>query len=215
MATSKKTFYVPDGITFGDNTSQYSAYANSNVANYLPTYSGNLDSLGGNVITTANITGSYILGNGAYLTGIDLIYSNSNVIALLGSGNALDISITGNILANNANVGNNLSVSGDTSLVGNIAVDGWANIDGEANVSSNLIVAGNANIGNVSSTGNIEGNNLVITSGGNLWIGGTPFVRTLTVGRPGRALPVTVPLSSNNLLEIPLAHGGNAVVITT
>jgi cytoskeletal protein CcmA (bactofilin family) len=44
-------------------------YSNSNVANYLPTYNGNLISLTGNIITTANVSANYFLGNGRFLTG--------------------------------------------------------------------------------------------------------------------------------------------------
>lgn len=85
---------------------------------------------------------------------------------------------------------------------------------------ANLVIDANANVfvndiscANITGTSNVEGANLVITSGGNLWLGGTPFVRTLTVG--SRVGGVTIPMSSNNSFTIPLAHGGNAVVITT
>lgn len=40
-----------------------SSYANSNVAIYLPTYTGNLDSLTGSVTTTANVTGNNVIAN--------------------------------------------------------------------------------------------------------------------------------------------------------
>jgi hypothetical protein len=46
------------------------SYTNANVAEYLPTYTGNLVSLTGDVTTTANISGNYVLGNGSQLTGI-------------------------------------------------------------------------------------------------------------------------------------------------
>lgn len=58
-------------------------YSNVNVAAYLPTYTGNLVSLTGNVTTTANVTGAYILGNGSQLTGLPATYSNANVAAYL------------------------------------------------------------------------------------------------------------------------------------
>jgi hypothetical protein len=54
-----------------------SAYSNSNVANYLPVYTGNITA--GNANVTGNVTGNYILGNGAFLTGLPQAYSNSNV----------------------------------------------------------------------------------------------------------------------------------------
>jgi hypothetical protein len=54
-------------------------YGNANVADYLPTYTGNLNSLTGNVITTGNITASYFVGNGSQLTGLPEGYGNANV----------------------------------------------------------------------------------------------------------------------------------------
>lgn len=195
------------------STNDYASWTYNQGGN---TWTTAIDITSANVTATGNITGDYFIGNGSQLTGLPASYSDANVVTFLQSGNALNISITGNITANNANIGNDLSVSGDTSLVGNIAVDGWANIDGQANISNSLIVASNATVGNLSTAGNVAGNNIVVGFGGNLWIGNTPFYRTLTVGMPGRAPePVTVPLSSFNVLQIPLAHGGNANVTTT
>jgi hypothetical protein len=45
-------------------------YGNANVAAYLPTYTGNLASLTGEVTTTANVTANYFIGDGSQLTGI-------------------------------------------------------------------------------------------------------------------------------------------------
>ena len=97
-------------------------YGNSNVANYLPTYSGVLTAVGniastgfvsatgnvngGNILTagvvsaTGNITANYFVGNGSLLTGISAgNYSNANVTAFLPT-------YTGNI----GNTGNSVSV---------------------------------------------------------------------------------------------------------
>jgi hypothetical protein len=52
------------GITAG------TSYTNANVEAYLPTYTGNLVSLTGNITTTANVSGNYFIGNGSQLTGI-------------------------------------------------------------------------------------------------------------------------------------------------
>jgi hypothetical protein len=43
-------------------------YSNADVAAFLPVYSGNISA--GNISATGNIQGQYILGNGAFLTGI-------------------------------------------------------------------------------------------------------------------------------------------------
>lgn len=76
------------------------AYSDSNVAAYLPTYTGNLDSLTGNVVTVANVSANYVLGNAAFMTGLDFAtgYSNANVANFLPvySGN-----ISANVISAN------------------------------------------------------------------------------------------------------------------
>jgi len=79
-------YFVGDGGLLS-NISSGSNYSNANVANYLPTYSGNLASLTGNVTTNANISGSYILGNGRQLSGIDRISNGTSNIVILDNGN--------------------------------------------------------------------------------------------------------------------------------
>jgi hypothetical protein len=64
---------------------------------------GTLTSLvsSGNITSGANISGSYILGNGSQLTGITANYNNSNVTTLLSSFGSNTISTTGNITGGN------------------------------------------------------------------------------------------------------------------
>jgi hypothetical protein len=117
------------------------SYGNAEVANYLPTYTGNLVSLTGPVITTANITGgniltsglisatgnvsgNYILGNGALLTGVITSVANinngtSNVTVVSSGGNvAVGIGSTSNI-AVFATTG--AYITGEVSATGNIS----------------------------------------------------------------------------------------------
>ena len=63
-------------------------YNDSNVATLLA--GGSLSS---NIITSANISGNYILGNGSQLTGIPVSYTDANVISLFNSySNAINTS---------------------------------------------------------------------------------------------------------------------------
>jgi hypothetical protein len=64
---STDAYFIGDGSRL---TGLPSGYTNANVAAYLPTYTGNLVSLQGDVTTTGNVRGSYIIGNGSLLTGI-------------------------------------------------------------------------------------------------------------------------------------------------
>jgi hypothetical protein len=55
-------------VRFLSNNSVSGTYSNADVAAFLPVYSGNISA--GNISATGNIQGQYILGNGAFLTGI-------------------------------------------------------------------------------------------------------------------------------------------------
>lgn len=72
-------------------------YTNANVEAYLPTYTGNLASLQGNVTTTANISGNYFIGNGSQLTGLPESYGNANVAAYLPTYTGNLVSMTGDV----------------------------------------------------------------------------------------------------------------------
>jgi len=134
-------------------------YSNANVANYLPTYTGNLASLTGPVTTTANVTGGNVLTAG-------LISATGNITG----GNIA----TGNILAGNVSTAGNVSgtyILGDGSQLTNLPVGNYSN----ANVAAYLpTYTGNlaSLTGPVTTTANITGGNLrtagSITATGNI-----------------------------------------------
>jgi hypothetical protein len=64
---STDAYFIGDGSRL---TGLPATYSNANVAAYLPTYTGNLVSLQGNVTTTGNISAQFFVGNGSLLTGI-------------------------------------------------------------------------------------------------------------------------------------------------
>jgi hypothetical protein len=162
------------------------AYSNANVANYLPTYTGNLDSLAGNVTTTANVSGSFILGNGAFLTGM---YSNLNVANYLPT-------YTGNVGAGNLNLTGNIVDTGALSIITGAA----GNISLAPNGTNTFVATtGGANVtGNLDVTGNISAGNFIGT-GANTTIAAGSF--TYTFDNVGN---VTLPVSGNLV-------GGNTV----
>ena len=98
------------GVTFSldpaygnSRVEAFSPNINSNIAAYLPTYSGllggtlttaaqpNITSVGaltslvvtGNITSSANVSGVYFIGNGSQLTGLPATYGNANVAAYL------------------------------------------------------------------------------------------------------------------------------------
>jgi len=119
-------------------------YSNLNVANYLPTYTGALNSLTGNVTTTANVSGAYLLGNGAFITGLPAGYSNADVANYLASG-----ALTSNIITTGNISGGNLSGTLTTAAQPNItSVGTLTSLNVTGNVTSSGNVSGNYLLGN-------------------------------------------------------------------
>ena len=91
------------------------SYSNTNVAAYLPTFTGNFTA--GNISTTGNITAAYFIGNGSQLTGLPASYSNTNVAAYLPT-------YTGNFTAGNASISGSITTGSGT---GNISGANFVN----------------------------------------------------------------------------------------
>lgn len=72
----------------------------------------------------------------------------------------------------------------------------------------NGVFSGDANL--TYANGNLVANSITFTN--NLYVGNTLFTRTLTIGTS--TLPITIPLASNNSLNV-ITSGGNVVVYTT
>jgi hypothetical protein len=142
-------------------------YSNADVANYLPTYSGNLVSLTGPVTTTANITGNYFVGNGSLLTGVSASDVNANAL----TGNTLSSNVLYSSLTQVGNLAN-LSVTGNAT-VGNVLTGGLISATG--NVTGNYILGNGALLtGVITSVANINNgtsNVTVVSSGGNVTVG--------------------------------------------
>ena len=162
------------------------SYGNADVTALLAALGSNVISGTGNITTTANISGGYILGNGSLLTGITTTYGNANVAANLAAFGSNPISTTGNITGGyifgngsqltglpatygNANVVANLAALGSNpiSTTGNVTagyfvgngslLTGITGTYGNANVAANLAAFGSNPI---STTGNVTSGNL-------------------------------------------------------
>jgi hypothetical protein len=174
-------YFVGDGslLTNINGSNVIGGYGNSNVAAYLPTYTGNLVSLTGNVTTTANVSASYILGNGSQLTGLPASYSNANVAAYLPT-------YTGNITGNFITLTGNISASNAITSTGVYTTEleaASASIN-ELYVNSNIFADGllvNTNTGITANGGNITINRLS-GNGGYLNAVGANLSGNLTLG---------------------------------
>jgi hypothetical protein len=161
-----------------------SNYGNSNVADYLPTYGGNITSgnisvsnnieagggatFGAPISVIGNITGNYFIGNGSQLSGIITQVSNisnglSSVTIPASSGN---IAVSVGVISNAAVFtpaglsvlgdisANGLAIAGTTTFI-TLSVTGNSNFTGDATF-GNIIA-----LGSTIFTGNIEGNNII------------------------------------------------------
>ena len=166
--------------TTGANiTGTLNASGNANVGNIgavNAVFSGALNAIG-------NITGSYILGNGSQLTGIDAtsIQNGTSNVRVVSSGGNVTTSVggTANVLVvtgTGANIAGTLGVTGNitagnlsgTSIVGTLTTASQTNITSVGTLGS-LTVSGNITPGGIAmSTGN--------ATIGNLYVSGTTTI---------------------------------------
>jgi len=172
-----------DGSWAADQTN----YSNANVANYLPTYTGNLTA--GNANLGNAVSANYFIGDGGLLTnistasGTSISNGNSNVIVEANSN--VTTSVAGNanvfvVTGTGANVNGYLTTSGNLSA-GNVSggnlvtatyISGTLTTASQPNITSvgtlsSLTVTGNSSAGNLSVSGDalISGN---LTVNGNV-----------------------------------------------
>ena len=150
-------------------------YSNTDVANYLPTYTGNLVSLTGPVTTTGNITANNVLFGTGVVSGTGTVY-------------AATVSTTGNV--------NSGFLSTGPASVGNLISGGFVSATG--NITGSYIFGNGALLtGVITSVSNINNgtsNVTVVSSGGNVTVGvgGTSnvaVVSTDAVTIKGNVLP--------------------------
>jgi len=167
-----------------------SSYSNTNVAAYLPTYTGNVAAnyFIGNGSTLTSITGANVTGQVANALVAGTVYTNAqpNITSL---GTLSSLTVTGNVSSGNSNLGN-LTVSnffsGNGSLltsitgsniagqVGNALVAGTVYTNAQPNITSvgtlssltvtANVIAGNANLGNLATANFFSGNGSLLTS---------------------------------------------------
>ena len=188
---------------------------------------------GGNVLTaglisaTGNITGNYIFGNGALLTGIDatsiqngnsnvrVVSSGSNItIGVGGIANVVVFSTTGQfvsgVLSATGNItGGNLVTSGLINATGNITGDNVLTlglISAFGNITGGNILGG-ANVNAITHTGTTVSVSANIT-GGNLITGG--LISAAGSVNTNAVIGTSLTLTSTGVLN--LSPSGNVVI---
>jgi hypothetical protein len=138
-------YFIGDGSLL---TGLPASYSNTNVADYLPTYTGNVAA---NFITaTGNVSAAYFLGNGSQLTGVT---STSATTAgtvttnaqpnITSTGTLSSLTVTGNVdfSGSNVSLGNvsNLHINGGSS--GQLlSTDGAGNLSWTSSTASNVTI---------------------------------------------------------------------------
>jgi hypothetical protein len=167
-------FFIGDGSLL-TNLPIPGIYGNAQVADFLPTYTGNLISLTGPVTTTANVTGNYIIGDGSLLTNVNaanvstdrISNGTSQVIVPVASGDVtVDIGVLSNVAVfstGGLSVVGNISASANVTAIDTVTA---ANVSA-TNITGTLTTASQTNITQVgtlttlSATGNITGGTLL------------------------------------------------------
>jgi hypothetical protein len=166
-------------------------YGDSNVRTFLASGTNT-----GNIISTANVSGAFILGNGSQLTGIAASYGNANVAANLAAFGSNPISTSGNITAGYF-LGNGSQLTGLPVQPGTY---------GNANVAANLAAFGSNPI---STTGNITATNFV--GNGSLLTSITGANVTGTVANATYALNANAATYATTAVQANVANVANSV----
>lgn len=217
-------------------------YGNTQVAEFLPTYTGNLVSLTGPVTTTANVTANYIIGDGSLLTNVNIgnvITSNisngtSTVNIPVSSGDVVvDIGVLANLAVFSSG---GLSVLGNISSSANISATDTvfaANVSA-TNLSGTLTTGIQTNITQlgtlteITATGNIAGGDILATGfvsvtgniTGDYIFGNGAFLTGVTgSGGNGTAIvngltSVNIPVNSGNI-DISVGFSPNVAVFSS
>jgi cytoskeletal protein CcmA (bactofilin family) len=138
-------------------------YSNANVANYLPTYSGNIGAgnitFAGSSNLTILSTGNIILSPSTSVTVAGNLIVTGNITAK-NANNTVQFNLGGNLAGSNAftfdNTSNSLIIGSDS--VNRVILYGTGTITAQSlNLNNDAIISGNANIANnINVTGNVN-----------------------------------------------------------
>ena len=169
---------VSAGASIVNGTSNVTVSASSNItanvagsaiATWASTgeYVTGLISATGNIVSSGNVSGTYILGNGALLTGVITSVANIN----LGTSNVTVVSSGGNVTVGVGGTSNVVVwattgeyVTGLISATGNVIggnINTGAQVSATGNITGgNIITAAAMSAASVSASGNVTGGNL-------------------------------------------------------
>lgn len=158
-------------------------YGNAQVANFLPTYTGAINSMAGNLTTTANVQGAYIIGNAAALTAIpggNVTGTVANAAFATTAATATSATTAGTVTTaaqpNITSVGTLSSLSVTGNITGSV-ISATGNITGNYFIGNGSLLTGIATSGlSGNMTGNINGQGFQISNLANLATTGTAWI---------------------------------------
>lgn len=233
------TYFLGDG-GFLTNVSSGSDYSNSNVANYLPVYSGNI--LSNNVIITGNLTvETDIIHEGDFTNDGNMSVSGAFSAGNITAGDRLNantvtvsntVSVTGNITAGNADLGNAVRANffvGDGRFLSNVAGAGYSNSNVtsllETGLAGNIIPATDIayNLGSDTKRWNelylsgntiFLGNTTLSTVGSQFSINGQPVIvdtGSEDIITTGNIVAKNITATGNLVVDVDIIHEGNLI----
>jgi hypothetical protein len=211
-------------------------YGNTQVAQFLPTYTGNLVSLAGPVVTTGNVTGNYIIGDGSLLTNVnaanvsaskisngfsqinipvsnDSILVDVGIISNLAVFNTTGISVVGAVSATNLSATGNIAATGTVTAAALSA----GSLTGTLTTASQTNITSTGTLLSLSVAGNVVASSLstanFISAAGNItgsYIYGNGAFLTGVTGSGGNGTAIVNGLSK---VDIPVSAGNVAVTV--
>ena len=198
---SATNYLFANGVNILSTVSVGSTYSNANVVANLANYVSN-------IVSSANVTASYFIGNGSALTGITAnntgnIYGTSSNVTLVAGSYSSVFGNTGMVTMPNVTVSGNVTIGNVTTTMATNGYNNWkgntyANVD---NISASVFSNGAPAFGSVNGTLNYFWSSVTNLNGGKF------FGNTSTGGAVTTA-PTTIGTG------ITLGSGGDTVIVT-
>lgn len=225
--TTDSTLRVHDGVTVGGATivglTATQTLTNKTLTSPVLTTPNIGVATGTSVSVTGNITGSFFLGNGSQLTGIDatsiqngtsnarVVSSGGNVTISVGGTSNVAVFSTGGVNVTANVTGGNILTGGLISATGNITggnVLGGANVNATTHTGTTVSVTGNITGGNLNAAGLSLSSNVVSA------LNVTANIAGGNITTPG-LISATGNITAANLIVNGTAAAGSAVLIVS
>ena len=195
-------YLFANGVNILSTVTAGSTYSNANVV-------ANLANFATNIVSTANVTASYFVGNGSALTGIQAnlqsgnIYGTSSNVTLVAGSYSSVFGNTGMVTMPNVTVSGNVTIGNVTTTMATTGYNNWkgntyANVD---NISASVFSNGSPAFSSVSGTLNYFWSSVTNLTGGKF------FGNTST----GGAITTSPTVLGTG---ITLGSGGDTVIVT-